>query len=83
MFLSKTLGDFWVGCLSNGASVFSARYFCSFLNATHLVLIPKKTKPKVMQELRAIDLCNILYKVISKVVANRLREVLFTIISEN
>lgn len=62
---------------------FRHRDFPSTLNATLLVLIPKTAKPKTMQDLRPIALCNVLYKVISKVLANRLKGVLAGIISEN
>ncbi|KAM6569155.1 hypothetical protein CsatB_017140 [Cannabis sativa] len=52
------------------------------LNATNLVLIPKKKTPVVMGDLRPIALCNVLYKVISKVLANRLKGLLSKVISE-
>nr|ABN08038.1 RNA-directed DNA polymerase (Reverse transcriptase) [Medicago truncatula] len=43
------------------------------LNATHIVLAPKGDNPEYMKDLRPISLCNVLYKIISKVLANRLR----------
>jgi len=43
------------------------------LNATNIVLAPKGDNPESMKDLRPISLCNVLYKVISKVLANRLR----------
>lgn len=51
------------------------------LNETHVCLIPKTKKPKKMTELRPISLCNVLYKIISKSLANRLKRVLDRIIS--
>lgn len=52
------------------------------LNDTNVVLITKKKSPIKIKELRPISLCNVLVKVITKVAANRLKEVLEDIISE-
>uniref|UniRef100_A0A803QI10 RNase H type-1 domain-containing protein n=1 Tax=Cannabis sativa TaxID=3483 RepID=A0A803QI10_CANSA len=43
------------------------------LNNTNLVLIPKKKNLENMGDLRPIALCNAVYKIISKVMANRLK----------
>ena len=43
------------------------------VNATILSLIPKTTNAQTMKEYRPIACCNFLYKVISKVLANRLK----------
>ncbi|XP_060964627.1 uncharacterized protein LOC133033648 [Cannabis sativa] len=53
------------------------------LNDTNIVLIPKKKKPDQMSELRPISLCNVVAKVITKVLANRLKGILNRIISLN
>lgn len=40
------------------------------LNRTHLVLIPKVPNPRRMTQLRPISLCNVVYKVIAKLMTN-------------
>jgi ribonuclease HI len=52
-----------------------------FLNMTNIALIPKVKNPTKVTEFKPISLCNVLYKVISKVLANRLKKVLMHIIS--
>lgn len=52
------------------------------LNKTNVVLISKKKSPAKIIELRPISLCNVLIKVITKVITNRLKEVLGDIICE-
>jgi hypothetical protein len=52
------------------------------VNQTVMVLIPKVANPQELTQFRPISLCNVLYKICSKSLANRLRTILDDIISE-
>lgn len=52
-------------------------------NETHIVLVPKNNNPKRVSDYRPISLCNVIYKLASKTLANRLKKILPLIISES
>jgi hypothetical protein len=52
-----------------------------YMNMTNIALIPKIKKPTRVTEFRPISLCNVTYKIISKVLANRLKKILPHVIS--
>ncbi|KAF5459673.1 hypothetical protein F2P56_019600 [Juglans regia] len=55
----------------------------SSLNYTYIALIPKVSDPKNVNEFRPISLCNVMYKLAAKTLANRLKKVMDVIISKN
>ena len=52
-------------------------------NETHIVLIPKVKNPKQVQDFRPISLCNVAYKLASKILANRLKSWHPNLVCEN
>lgn len=55
----------------------------SSIKSSHLALIPKDPCPQSFDRFRPISLCNVSYKIITKILANRLKKVLPSLISEN
>lgn len=56
--------------------------FPEVLNNITIVLIPKCENPQTMKDLRPISLCNLIYKIISKVLCNRLKGVLPSLVNK-
>ena len=50
------------------------------LNATMITLIPKENEAKTLDRYKPIALCNVIYKIISKVIENRLKPLLPSLI---
>lgn len=63
-------------CLNTG-------FITSSINFTFITLIPKVKCPSRVLEFWPIELCNITYKLVSKVIANRLKKFLASIIFES
>jgi hypothetical protein len=71
-----------IRCFRFVKEMFSDGILPKGLNDTVIVLIPKGTKPESLADYRPISLCNVIYKIISKCLVNRLRPFLDGLISE-
>ena len=60
---------------------FSDRKIPEYLNKTHIVLIPKIQGPETIANYRPISLCTLVYKIITKIIVNRIRPHLERLIS--
>ncbi|KAL8167050.1 LOW QUALITY PROTEIN: hypothetical protein V2J09_008549 [Rumex salicifolius] len=59
----------------------SGQFALDDINHTIVALIPKNSEPKYIAEFRPISLCNVLYKIGSKFMANRMKSILPSVIS--
>lgn len=53
---------------------FDSSAFDPQLNQTNIYLIPKTERPQELAEFRPISLCNVSYKIISKILCSRLKK---------
>jgi hypothetical protein len=65
-----------LSCLNSGSLLKS-------INHTFITLIPKVKNPEKVTDFRPISLCNVIYKLVSKVLANRLKVILLQIVSDS
>ena len=72
------------GDVSNAVlSVLHSGHLLRKMNYTHIVLIPKKNEPMYMADFCPISLENVISRIVSKVMANRLKFILPNVISDN
>ena len=64
-------------------SVFLFGFLPKGVNSTILALVPKKTDSMEMRDYRPIACCNVIYKVVSKILGNRLKLILPRLVTEN
>jgi hypothetical protein len=76
---------FLIGWRRSGSMVEESRRMGNIpgcLNSTFLALIPKENNPTTFGDYRPISLCNLCYKLISKVIANRIKPIMSCNLSE-
>ena len=69
--------------IKNVLNILNFNALITELNKTNIALIPKINNLTKISEFRLISLCNVSYKIMSKVLANRLKPLLSTIIFES
>ncbi|GKA30765.1 RNA-directed DNA polymerase, eukaryota, reverse transcriptase zinc-binding domain protein [Tanacetum coccineum] len=53
------------------------------VNATHITLVPKVGTPQKVSDYRPIACCNVLYKIISKILTNRIKHALHKLVNQS
>lgn len=71
------------GVISYVKLFFEHSFLDARLNRTHICLIPKIDQPASIKDYRPISLANVAYKLISNILAGRLKPWLHSVISEN
>ncbi|KAF7841945.1 reverse transcriptase [Senna tora] len=72
MFFQKTWSVFEHDIYHVVSSFLNRGHMLRELNLTNMSLIPKTESPASISDYRPIGLCNVVYKIISKVLTNRL-----------
>lgn len=73
----------WLGSLNCVIKILNMGIMPKGLNETYICLIPKADRPQNVTKFRPISLCNVVYKIVSKVLANRLKGILPAVIDES
>lgn len=74
------VGSKVINCVLN---TLNSRIMPGGINDTYICLIPKVKSPQKIIECRPISLCNVMYKLMSKILANRLKIFLAKVIDES
>ena len=62
-------------------AVFHSGFLLKSLNYSFITLIPKTLTPEKVSQFRPISLCNVTYKIISKVLVNRLKPIMDSLVT--
>lgn len=76
IIFSKVLAPAWFDIFNYCLSVLNGDIEMDVINKNHIVLIPKIEKSRKISQFRSISLCNVLYKIIAKVLVNRINGML-------
>ncbi|XP_057803071.1 uncharacterized protein LOC131018358 [Salvia miltiorrhiza] len=82
-FFHKFWGEIGEAVTNDVLRVLDGRDSIRHWNKTLIVLIPKTKEPKELKNFRPISLCNTTYKLVAKVLANRMRTVLGWVIDDS
>lgn len=82
-FFQKPWAVISEGVIQFVMDVFQGKVNMAGINETLLVLIPKMENPSNLSQFRPISLCSVLYKTLTKIIANRIKPLLSALISPN
>ncbi|KAK6784899.1 hypothetical protein RDI58_018354 [Solanum bulbocastanum] len=82
-FFKQTWGQLGEEIIDLVLHFFSTSKLCKVINCTTLTLIPKVAQPSKVSEFRPIFCCTLLYKIISKVLTNRMQYVMEVLMDKN
>jgi hypothetical protein len=60
---------------------FHSGFLLKSLNYSFITLIPKTPTPETVSQFKPISLCNVTYKIISKVLVNRLKPIMDSLVT--
>ena len=80
-FYQKHWNEVKEGVLTTCLHILNTQGILAPLNYTYIALIPKKGKPRRVTDFRLISLCNVIYRIVAKSIANRFKQILHQIIS--
>ncbi|XP_071694676.1 uncharacterized protein [Rutidosis leptorrhynchoides] len=83
LFFKKTWDIIRAGIMEAIKEFFINGQFLKEINHTVIALLPKTNVPSQVNDFRPISCCNVLYKIISKIVTNRIKMGLNWVVSEN
>ena len=81
VFFQKHWHSIRCGVINTCLHILNDRGSITPLNHTHIALIPKVAKPLKVLDFKPISLCNVIYRIVAKTIANQLNHILHHVIS--